>query len=598
MMANRRNRMSQRTAFLRRLFRIRLMELVLVLFAGFVLARSFQLQVWENEELVKRASQQHQRVVKVWDKRGSIYDWKGRELAVSLEEESLAVDTHQFSSRRPVQRLARMLNWSERKLSARIRSGNGFSWIIRGIDPNRASVISRADFPGVHLIREWHRFYPQGYLAGNLIGFIGVDGNGLEGIEYRYESYLQGQPRYLRIQRDGFGKTIGSRIERALGQDRHSSHAGLDVYLTLDLPLQYLLERALHRGLGQHRAKSGIALAMGSTSGRIRALAVGNAPLRSGGYGFNPNTFSRSSPDRWRNRAVTDTYEPGSTFKVFLAAAALEEGIVHPRSSFHCERGEYRIGPSVIHDHKEYGRLTVTEIITYSSNIGAVKIGEELGAETFYHYLRGFGFGDLTGIDFSGEVRGEIRPPEQWRPVDLATASFGQGVAVTPVQLLAAFASVVNGGNLYQPYLVERIVSANGKTVYRGRPRKVRSVISRKTSEAVRLMLEAVVADGTGKKAGVPGIRIAGKTGTSQKFDPSEGGYSSEKLISSFLGIIPGTVLEGVSDSTGEDLVVLVLLDEPQGISWGGEVAAPVFGELVRTAGAVLQLARRGTGTE
>lgn len=602
-MVNRRRGVSQREIFRKRVFRIRLMELVLILFAGFILARSFQLQIWENEDLVKRAASQHQRVIKVWGKRGSIYDWKGRALAISLEEESLAVDPKKFRAPEQIRQLARILGWKERKIRDRVKNGNGFSWVLRGIDPNRANAISEVNLPGVMLIREWRRFYPQGELAGNLLGFVGVDGNGLEGMEYHADSHLQGQPRYYQMQRDGFGTRIESRLREISVGGRDSLTAGLDVYLTLDLSLQYLLERVLHRGLEEHRARSGMALAMGSKSGRIRALAVGNNPgfdraSRGESFGFNPNTFSRSSPERWRNRVVTDAYEPGSTFKVFLVASAMEEHLVRPDTKFDCEQGKYRIGPAVIHDPKKYQILTVGEIIKYSSNIGAAKIGEKLGRETFFRYLKEFGFGEPTGIDFPGEARGELRPPPQWRPIDLATASFGQGVAVTPIQLLAAFAAVVNGGDLYRPYLIEKVVSSRGKAVFRTIPKRVRSVVSRNTSNAVRKMLEEVVEDGTGQKARVPGIRIAGKTGTSQKYDPVLGKYSSERLISSFLGVIPETAMEGISESSGEDLVVLVLLDEPRGLSWGGDVAAPIFGELVRTAGAVLRLARRDSETE
>jgi len=268
---------------------------------------------------------------------------------------------------------------------------------------------------------------------------------------------------------------------------------------------------------------------------------------------------------------------------------------VRPDSRFYCEQGSYAVGPDVIHDHKKYETLTVGEIIKYSSNIGAAKIGQQLGRKIFYQYLRKFGFGQTTGVDLPGEVPAELRPPNRWRPVDLAVASFGQGVAVTPIQLASAFAAVINGGKLYRPYLVEKVVNSQGKILLRNRPTLVRTVISPSTSWKIRKMLEAVVAEGTGQKAQVPGINLAGKTGTSQKFDFSLHQYSSEKLISSFLGMIPRIALRGITGSEEEDLVVLIVIDEPHGPGWGGDVAAPVFGELVKTGGAVLRLGGRST---
>ena len=603
-----RGRAKQKSENQQRFFRFRLVELGLFFFAALLLFRAFELQVLENRRLVAQASSQHQRLIKVLEKRGSIYDWKGRELAKSLEEESLAVDPQKFRSPGEISRLARLLGTGEDKIAARMKNGGGFAWVLRGVNPNLAEQITKADLPGVMLIPEWRRFYPQSELAGQVLGFVGLDQIGLEGVEFKYDQFLQGQPNFYWMERDGFGRGIKSRFRPILDQQQEGPRDGADLFLTLDLSLQYLLERALHRGLLENRARSGMALVLGSESGRIRAMAVAISPHPGfegtpagfdapgeDGLSFNPNAFFLSSPLQWRNRLITDAYEPGSTLKVFLAAAALEEKIVRPDSRFYCEQGSYAVGPEVIHDHKKYGTLTVGEIIKYSSNIGAAKIGQQLGRKTFYQYLRKFGFGQPTGVDLPGEVPVELRPSNRWRPVDLAAASFGQGVAVTPIQLASAFAAAINGGKLYRPYLVERVVNSRGKVLLRNRPTLVRTVISPPNSRIIRKMLEGVVAGGTGQKAQVPGITLAGKTGTSQKFDFSLRQYSSEKLISSFLGVIPRTALNGISGSPEEDLVVLVVIDEPHGPGWGGDVAAPVFGELVKTGGAVLHLAGRGT---
>ncbi|MCX5859012.1 MAG: penicillin-binding protein 2 [Proteobacteria bacterium] len=603
-----RGRAKQQTEGRQRFFRVRLVELGLFLFAALLLFRAFELQVLDSRGLVARASSQHQRVIKVWEKRGSIYDWQGRELAKSLEEVSVAVDPQKFRAPKEIARLAQLLGLPEEKISSRIRNGGGFAWIRRGIDPNLGAEIDRAELPGVMLIPEWRRFYPQGELAGQVLGFVGLDQTGLEGLELKYEPFLQGQPDFFWMERDGAGRGIKSRFKPIRDQQNEAPREGADLYLTLDLSLQYLLERALHRGLIENRAKSGVAIALGSGSGRIRALAVAIAP-RSGwgaapasfdapgedGLSFNPNAFSVSSPLQWRNRLITDAYEPGSTLKVFVVSAALEERLVRPESRFYCEQGSFAVGPNVIHDHKKYGTLTVGEIIKYSSNIGAAKIGQQLGRKTLHQYFRNFGFGQATGVDLPGEAPAELRSANRWRPVDLASASFGQGVAVTPIQLASAFAAAINGGKLYRPYIVERVVNSRGKVLLRNRPTVVRTVISPGTSRMINKMLKDVVEAGTGQKAQVPGIALAGKTGTSQKFDFSLRQYSSDKLISSFLGVIPKTALNGISGSAEEDLVVLVVIDEPHGPGWGGDVAAPVFGEVVKTGGAVLHLAGRGT---
>lgn len=603
-----RGRAKQKSENQQRFFRVRLVELGLFFFAALLLFRAFELQVLENRRLVAQASSQHQRVIKVLERRGSIYDWKGRELAKSLEEESLAVDPQKFRSPEEIARLARLLGTGENKIAARMKNGGGFAWVLRGVNPNLAEQITQADLPGVMLIPEWRRFYPQSELAGQVLGFVGLDQIGLEGVEFKYDPFLQGQPNFYRMERDGFGRGIRSRFRPILDQQEEGPREGADLFLTLDLSLQYLLERALHRSLLENRARSGMALALGSESGRIRAMAVAISPHPGfagtpagfdapgeDGLSFNPNAFFLSSPLQWRNRLITDAYEPGSTLKVFLVAAALEEKIVRPDSRFYCEQGSYAVGPDVIHDHKKYGTLTVGEVIKYSSNIGAAKIGQQLGRKTFYQYLRKFGFGQTTGVDLPGEAPAELRPANRWRPVDLAAASFGQGVAMTPIQLASAFAAAINGGKLYRPYLVERVVNSRGKILLRNRPTLVRTVISPSTSRIIRKMLESVVAGGTGQKAQVPGINLVGKTGTSQKFDFSLRQYSSEKLISSFLGMIPRAALSGISGSAEEDLVVLIVIDEPHGPGWGGDVAAPVFGELVKTGGAVLRLAGRGT---
>jgi len=429
-----------------------------------------------------------------------------------------------------------------------------FTWLKRQASPQELAQLRALNVPGVGTVSEPRRFYPHGRMAAPVIGFAGVDSQGLEGIELAYDGYLRGASGAMSVERDARGRKFLAGLDAALARQ------GANVVLTLDSSLQYVAERELDLQVGATRAKGGLVLMLDPRRGEILALAQNPS--------FDPNRRTAMEPERLRNRAVADAYEPGSTMKGLLAAAALEHRAVTPGDRFFCEKGSYRFAGHTIHDHHPYGTLSFAEILQVSSNVGATKVAERLGSKPYFETLRAFGIGSGTGVDLSGEQAGILRPLAAWKPIDLATASFGQGVAVTPIQLAAAYGAIANGGILMRPYIVKRVVDENGDVLSENQPTVVRRVVSEATAATVTQMLGAVVeAKGTAPLAAIPGLKIAGKTGTSQKVDFVHGGYARGR-IASFVGYFP---------ADDPQVVMLVILDEPQTTKWGGTAAAPVF---------------------
>jgi len=358
--------------------------------------------------------------------------------------------------------------------------------------------------------------------------------------------------------RDALGRPFAINKPIAPGQGMHH------LILTIDKDIQYKAQEALKAAVAKSRARGGHCLVIHPQTGEILAMAV--VPE------FNPNLFSKYRPEQWRNRVLTDCFEPGSTIKAFLASAALEESVVTPTSEFYCEEGDYKVGGSVVHDTHKYGKMTVSDIVVHSSNIGAIKIGQKLGYARFCDYLREFGFSEKTGIDLLGERQGFIRSPKEARKIDQATLFFGQGMTATSLQLAMAMAAIANGGKLMRPFVVKKIVDESGRVVEETCPKAVRRVISIQTAKKVTRILEGVVgSEGTAEKAAIGGFKVAGKTGTSQKVDPHTKRYSRSKYIASFVGFVP---------SDRPRLLISVLIDEPKGIVYGGLVAGPVFSEV------------------
>lgn len=543
---------------------------------GVVLARGYQLQIYQGEDLRARAERQLTKRISLAPIRGKIFDKNGAELATNREVSAVYAQAHNISSiDKTATVLAELLEEDRSRIKKKLLSKSSFVWLKRGIDTDIGEKISALKIKGIGVINENRRFYPNMELAGHLIGFAGIDSQGLEGIELRYNELIKGTPGYFVAERDALGRNIYPR-----GLNIKDSTSGGNVVLTIDKNIQHIAEREVGEAVRKFRAKSGMALVMDPNTGEVLAMAVQPA--------FNPNFFSQSSPSMWRNRIVTDTFEPGSTFKIFLAATAIESGKVAPQDIFFCENGKFKVYQNTIHDSKEYGWLTVESILRVSSNIGAYKIAEKIGKSDYYSGIKNFGFGQKAGIDFPGERPGFIRSKKRLSPIGFANLSFGQGISVTAIQLVNAISAVANGGYVMKPYLVKKVIDDSGQTIFANFPVRVKKVISKETATAVTSILKRVISgEGTGVRAAMEGYQVAGKTGTSQKFDNKTGQYSSDKYISSFIGYLP---------ADDPKLSILVMLDEPKDSYYGGRVAAPVFKRIAEQALAWMQVAPKESG--
>jgi cell division protein FtsI (penicillin-binding protein 3) len=540
-------------------FRIYLVALFFLFGLGIILARAYQLQVLEKDRLTSLAQARYKGIIKLLPKRGTIYDREGHELAISVEVESVYAHPKLVKKRTyAAKRLSRILNLNRSKTRTLLNSGRSFVWIKRKIRPEKVRQVKALGLEGMGFTTETRRYYPGREIAAHLIGFAGDDNQGLEGLERKYDPLLKGPEHTLVQMRDALGRPFFISRPTSQGHDMHS------LVLTIDKDIQYKAQKALRSAVEKTRAKSGHCIILKPETGEILAMAV--VPL------FNPNIFLKYRPHQWRNRTVTDTYEPGSTIKAFLLAAALDTKTVDPLTRFYCEEGRFQVANHIIHDTKEYGSLSVSEIIAFSSNIGAVKMGQALGYEKFYRYLKNFGFGTKTEIDLVGERSGFIRPIEKTKELERATIFFGQGMSVTSLQLATAMAAIANGGKLMRPFVVKAVKDHSGRVVKVIRPRTVRKVISAKTSRKVARVLEGVVSEeGTGPLAAISGYRVAGKTGTSQKVDPKTRRYSNRDYVATFVGFVP---------VDKPKLVILVMIDEPKGKPYGGLVAGPAFREM------------------
>jgi cell division protein FtsI (penicillin-binding protein 3) len=526
--------------------------------------RAFYLQALQGDRLMRLGQRQHLEESTVLPKRGGVFDRSGEPLALSLEAQSVYARPRRIKdAAKSARDLARVLKINAEEIKERLNSAKPFVWIKRQISPNEAGQIQALNIQGVGMFHEPHRYYPQGQLAGQVIGFVGRDSEGLEGLELRYNDYIRGETGSSVSERDALGRRV--LVE---GVEGLQVPAGGDIHLTLDTSIQHLAEKELEASIDKYRAKAGVAIAVEPRTGEILALA--NYPT------FNPNNYSTASAEQRRNRAVTDSFEPGSTFKTILAAAALEEGIVDQEDLFFCEYGKFSYAGRIIHDTHPHGWLPFSKILQVSSNIGVSKVADKLKKDPYFKYIEKFGFGQMTGIDMPGEVPGLLRRPETWSGIDLATHAFGQGLSATPLQMVMAYAAIANGGFLMRPYVVRRALSPKGEVLVENQPHMVRRVISERTARSLASMLHDVTTEGgTGKMAKVEGFDVAGKTGTAQKVDLVNGGYDAKKRVASFVGFVP---------ADEPRLVLMVLVDEPQANVYGGVVAAPVFQNIARGA--------------
>ncbi len=538
--------------------RARRYVLLLVMLCGFavVLFRLVSLQVLQAAELTAKADRQHQKTVSLEGARGTVVDRHGKVLAMNMDVPSVfGIPTALESPAKTARSLSPVLHVRTDELEKKLRQDRSFVWLARKLDPEQGHRLEHMPMEGIGLVMEGRRFYPKGPLLAHVLGFAGMDGEGLEGIERRYESQLHGEKRVVILQRDAMGRTVFPK-----GQAEQVPAAGHSLVVTIDEVIQYIAEKELEEAVARARAKSGTVIVLDPQTGAVLALAI--SPR------FDPNAVASLTADRWRNRALTDAYEPGSTMKALVAAAALEEKVMKPGTMLYGENGRMMIANTVIHDHEKLGWMTFAQVIQKSSNIGAAKTGMALGDQRLYRYLQAFGFGQKTEIDLPGEAGGLVKHPKEWGRRSLASISMGQEIGVTPIQMVSAVAALANGGVLMKPYVVSEVRDAQGKALRQILPQVKRRVVSPETARTVTSILEGVVTDGTGAKAAIPGFRVAGKTGTAQKIDPRTGAYSSTLFVGSFVGFVP---------ADNPRLAMIVVIDEPQGESWGGTVAAPVF---------------------
>jgi cell division protein FtsI/penicillin-binding protein 2 len=536
----------------------RRIRLLIAVFAVIFLAafgRVAWLQAVKAHALDRIATSQHREERSVPARRGTIYDRTGRLLAFGERATTVYANPRQIVDARAAAIVAgRALELEPGDLFELLSDrSKGFVYLARQADPEKAEELKSKEIPGIGFYPEERRVYPQKSVASEVVGYAGTENTGLSGLELQLDKALAGKDGSETVIRDPFGR----RIEVV---DSKQVDNGRNVYLTLDHSLQRQVEKILKRTRTNWSAKAATAVVMDVKTGGILALAV--EP------GFDANTYpnvSRWDEERLRNRAVTDTYEPGSTFKVVTVGGVLESGLVAPTTRFRLP-GEIKVGDRVIHEAVTRGTQTmsVAQILSQSSNVGVITLAIQLQRERLSEWIKRFGFGAKTGVDYPGETRGIVLPPDEWSGSTIGNVPIGQGIAVTPLQMVAAYGAIANDGVWVKPHLVERV---DGQEATKP---KTRRVISKQTAAQLTRMLRGVVEEGSGVTAQIDGYRVAGKTGTAAKPDPT-GGYSTSRYVASFVGFAP---------ASNPQIVVLVTVDEPRGAIWGGTVAAPAFAEI------------------
>ena len=534
-------------------------------FIGFwmlvVCARLIYLQFSQYDTLANRARQQQQNSIETSPQRGELLDRQERQLARSVQTVSLFLDPDGLDAEtldRTAQQLAKALGLKHADLAKEFHEAREekrrFVWVARRLDADLGNKIAAMNLPGIQTRLEPKRYYPNGPLAAHVLGYVGLDGQGLGGVEQFHNSKIAGEPGRLFLEKDANGKPYES-YEIA-------SKPGQTVVLTIDQSIQYQAEQALLAAVQRSRAKSGTVIVLEPRSGEILALA--NAPT------FDPNKVADAKPETRSNWALQNIYEPGSTFKVVAFSAALEKGLAKVDERIDCQMGAITVAGRVVRDHTAFGTLTVAEALAKSSNVAAIKLGIRVGDPTMYDYIKRFGFGSRTGIELPGETAGLLRKVERWQASSIGSIAIGQEIGVTPVQMVAAFGALANDGVRVAPHLIREVRDAQGNVVYRAQPEQ-RRVINAETAIAIRGMLEEVTLRGTAKLAQLDGYSAAGKTGTAQKIDPKTRSYSATKHVASFVGFAP---------VSNPQVAIIVVIDEPAGAYHGGDVAAPIFREV------------------
>ncbi len=575
--------------------RSRLIILFVLVVCSFatLLVRLAYLQVWRHSFLTELASKQQVRNLEVGSERGKIMDRHGENLALSIEMSSVIAHPNGIKDKwTTAKTLSPLLGMKVQEI-LRAFASDRFVWLKRRIPLAKAQAIQNCKLTGIELIKESQRFYPQKDLACHVLGFVGNDQDGLEGVELVCNKFLKGRPGVIWSEQDAKGRMLLS------SQELHRQAVpGWDVRLTLDAVVQQAAERELLASFEKYHCRQGSVIVINPKNGEILALA--NLPS------YDPNHFSEYKEEVRRNASLSDSYEPGSTFKIITAAALLDKNLVKEDDQFFCENGKYviplrRNKVHVVHDHEKEQWLTFREVIEKSSNIGMVKAASRLGSQGMFQYAKLFGFGEKTGIDLPGEASGLLRPVEKWSGVSMYSIPYGQEISVTPIQLLDAVCLIANRGKKITPHIIKSVIDPEGNEVevaatgqlspkavteqtgWRGLVADLKKLFTRddnkilisgKTCERVNEILKGVVEEGTGTEAALPGYEIAGKTGTAEKVDAATRGYAKGKYVASFIGYLP---------ANDPQLAVLVVLDEPRGVIWGGTVAAPVFREITKS---------------
>jgi cell division protein FtsI (penicillin-binding protein 3) len=564
------------------------------LWASAIAGRLFWLQIVRHQEFVERAQKQQQRTIEVAPRRGVLYDRNLRELAMTVLADSIYADPTEIADKPAAARaLAALVHTdtedaltTEDQIAARLNAGHNFAWIARRVTPQVAAAVKALNMKGVYFQKEFQRFYPDNEIAAQVLGYVGVDDNGLGGLEEKFDGDLHGQPGLMYTAMDARRKVLGS-TER-------EPEAGRNLELTIDENIQFMAERALDHAMDKTQALNGTVVVQDVHTGQILALAI--RPT------FNPNQFRHTTPDLLRDHAVSDVYEPGSTFKLVTYAAAMDANVATPDDMIDCQGGQITLFGSVIHDDKAdrgIGTVTVATALARSSDVGVIKLALKLGPDRLYSYIRAFGFGQRTGVELPGETRGLLRPVSRWQPASIGYVAIGQEEAVTPIQLVSMVSTIANGGVYLPPHVLmpeqsssttpnqksaapqvqQQAPQLSASPVRAGEelpdplPDGARRVISTMAAAQMRRMMEGVVLFGTGKSSQLNGYSSGGKTGTAQKIDPATHKYSQSLHIASFAGFAP------VNNPV---IAVSIILDSPKGAYYGAEVSAPVFAEVAQ----------------
>ena len=590
-----RNRTSAARAIPLQRARFWLICLFFLLWALAIAARLFWLQVVRHQEFVERAQRQQQRTFEVAPRRGVLYDRNLHELAMTVQVDSIYASPTEIDDKQTAAHaLAALVHTdpedaqtTEEQIAGRLTSGHSFAWVARRVTPEVAArvkdLIKSGTIKGIYFQKEFQRFYPDNEIAAQVLGYVGTDDNGLGGLEQKFETQLHGVPGRMYTAMDARRKVLGS--------SEHDPEPGQNLVLTIDENIQFLAERALDHAMQRTQAANGTVVVQDVHTGQILALAI--RPT------FNPNFSRRTTPELLRNHAVSDVYEPGSTFKLVTYSAALEQGVTSPDDMIDCQGGQITLAGRIIHDDKSdrgLGRVTVTQALARSSDVAAVKLALKVGQNSFYQYIRDFGFGARSGAEMPGETRGLLRPVNRWGSTSIGSIAIGQEVAVTPLQLVSMVSTIANGGVYLPPHVlmpgqVEVAANSPEATAQRATntlqaspfkpgadlpnplPAGARRVLSTLTAAQMRKMMENVVLYGTGKEAQLNGYSSGGKTGTAQKIDPATGLYSKTMHIASFAGIAP---------VNSPVISVAVIIDSPKGDYYGATVSSPVFAEVAQ----------------